>query len=172
MPNYQPFYTSFQELKVLYPKIDTLSLSTANVHGIYISKAEAEIHAWLSKKYTVPFTSSNIPPLIKSIAQDLSMYYLLRRIYTQNKKDLNPWVDEWKYARDMLKSLAEGDLLLTGNSGEVIDARTDQMQIWSNTTNYKPTMDNRAAESQRVNPDRLEDEQDEDDSFTSSSVLE
>ena len=171
MANYQPLYTSFQELKVLYPKIDTISLSTANVHGIYVSKAEGLIHSKLAKMYSVPFTSTNIPPIIKSISQDISMYYLLRRIYTQNKKDENPWVDEWKMAIDMLDELASGEMILVDNSGAVISARTDQTQIWSNVTDYKPAMDHRGPEWQRVDPDRLQDENDDDDDSRYSSNL-
>jgi hypothetical protein len=171
MANYKPFYTSFNELKELYPKIDSLSLSTANIHGIYVSKAEGYIHSKLAKMYTVPFTSSNIPPLVKSISQDLSMYYILRRIYTQNKKDKNPWIDEWKLAIDILDELASGEMVLVDNSGEVISARTDQTQIWSNVTDYKPTMDHRGPEWQRVDPDRLEDEDDADNNGKYSSIL-
>jgi phage gp36-like protein len=162
MFNYQPQYTNFDELVELYPKISTVSLTSANIHGIYISKAEGEINAKLAMRYTVPFSSDNVPPIIKSIAQDISMYYLLRRIYTQNKKDKNPWLEEWKAARDLLDELAKGESILVDNSGIALDTRTDQQQIWSSTSTYKPAMDHREPIFQRIDPDRLDDEWNED----------
>lgn len=171
MAQYRPFYTSFEELKQLYPKIDTISLTSANVHEIFISKAEGEINAKLANRYTVPFSRDAVPGVIKSIAQDLSMYFILRRVYTQNKKDKNPWLDEWKDARDMLDKLAEGTMVLVDNSGTVIGQSISQMKIWSNVTDFNPAMDHRGAEKQRIDPDRLEQEEDDDDSATFSSIL-
>lgn len=171
MAQYRPFYTSFEELKQLYPKIETISLTSANVNEIFISKAEGEINAKLANRYTVPFSRNTAPRIIKSIAQDISMYYVLRRVYTQNKKDKNPWLDEWKAARDLLDELAKGTMALVDNSGAVIGQSTTQMKIWSNVTDFTPAMDHRGAEKQRIDPDRIEQEDEDNDSATFRSIL-
>jgi len=170
--NYRPFYTSFEEIKQLYPKFEIVSLTTANVHGIYVLKAEGEINAKLANRYTVPFSRDNVPPVIKSIAQDLTAWYLLIRVYTQNKKDKNPWPDEWKKnADDLLEKLADGTMSLVDNSGNILGQSTSQMKIWSNTTDYNPAMDHRDSIEQRIDPDRIDDERDDDDLNTFNSRL-
>jgi phage gp36-like protein len=171
MAQYRPFYTTFQELKQLYPKIDTISLTSANINELFIAKAEGEINAKLASRYTVPFSRDAVPLVIKSIAQDISLYFILRRLYTQNKKDKNPWLDEWKEAREMLDELAKGTMTLVDNSGAVIGQSTTQMKIWSNVTDFNPAMDHRDVTKQRIDPDRLEQEEDDDDSATFSSIL-
>lgn len=165
MPNYKPRYTSFEDIKILFPKVSQTSLTAAQANGIFISKAENEIDGRLAVKYSIPFSSGAVPGLIKSMAQDLSFYYIGRRFFTQTVKDKNPWIATYKEDVDeLIKSILDGDTVIVDNSGSIIDTRTDQSQIWSNTTEYKPTFDHRDQTLQRIDPDRLEDEQDADDS--------
>lgn len=159
-------YTKAQELKLLFPKLDTgTSLTNTHINDIFVTKAEADIDSAVSKRYSLPFSST--PPLIKSLAQDLTMYYIARRYFTQNKKDKNDWVTEYRTnAFEVLDDLAKGDMLLLDGSKQVISARTDQNQIWSNvtdTTDYNPTMDERDPSSQRIDPRKLDDLDEVDD---------
>jgi len=159
-------YTNAQELEALFPKIVSItSFTQAEINEIFVTKAEADIDTVLSGRYSLPFSST--PPLIRSLAQDLSVYYVARRFYTQNAKDKNDWVDDFRTnAFDMLEKLREGEMNLLNSSKEVISTRTDLTQVWSNvtdTTDYNPTMDERDEIMQRVDPRLLDDLQDRDD---------
>jgi phage gp36-like protein len=158
-------YTNAQELELLFPKIISTSLTKADINEIFVTKAEADIDAAVSGRYTLPFSST--PPLVRNIAQDLTMYYVARRMYTQNAKDKNDWVDDFRAnAFDILDKIREGEINLITSSKEIISTRTDQVQIWSDasdTTDYNPTMDERDQILQRVDPRLLDDLQDRDD---------
>lgn len=158
-------YTNAQELELLFPKITSTSITQADINDLFVTKAEADIDAAISERYTLPFSS--IPPLIRSLAQDLTMYYVARRMYTKNKKDKNDWVDDFRTnAFDVLEKLREGEMNLINSSKEVISTRTDLTQVWSNvtdTTDYNPTMDERDEVLQRVDPRKIDDLNDQDD---------
>ena len=158
-------YTNAQELELLFPKIVSTSITQADINDLFVSKAESDIDAAISERYSLPFSST--PPLIRSLAQDLTMYYIARRMYTQNKKDKNDWVDDFRTnAFDMLEKLQKGEMNLLNSSKEVIATRTDLTQIWStntDTTDYNPTMDERDPVLQRVDPRKIDDLNDRDD---------
>ncbi len=159
-------YTTAQELEALFPKVvSTISFTQAEINEIFVTKAEADIDTAISGRYTLPFSST--PPLIRSLAQDLTLYYIARRFFTQNAKDKNEWVDDYRTnAFEMLEKLRDGKINLLNSSKEIISTRTDQTQIWSDatdTTDYNPTMDERDAILQRTDPRLLDDLQDRDD---------
>lgn len=168
--NYQPVYTSWQELKLLFPLLSTTSLTSAQVHGTFVAKAEGIINGRLAKKYTVPFSPA--PQQVKSMAQDLSFYYIMRRFFTQHaKKDDNEWLENYKTdVMDELIAINEGAAVIVDNSGSIIDVRTDQQQLWSDVEDYNPTMDNRNEIAQRIDPERIEDEY-EDDGLRGNAVI-
>jgi phage gp36-like protein len=168
--NYQPVYTSWEELKSLFPRLDTTSLDAAQVHGTFIAKAEGMINGRLAKKYTVPFSPA--PQQVKSMAQDLSFYYIMRRFYTQHaKKDENSWLENYREGViEELKAINDGSAVIIDNSGSIIDVRTDQQQLWSDVEDYNPTMDNRNEIAQRIDPERIEDEY-EDDGLRGNVVI-
>lgn len=161
--NYIPVYTSWNDLKVLFPQLSTTSLTAAQAHGIFVAKAEGIINGRLAKKYSVPFSPA--PQQIKSMAQDLSFYYIGRRFFTQHaKKDDNDWLVSYRDdTMEELKAIMEGNAVIVDNSGSVIGVRTDQEQIWSDVTDFNPTMDNRDEVNQRIDPDRIEQEFENDD---------
>lgn len=164
MPNYKPKYTSFERVRLLGPKwFESSSITQAQVNQNYTLKAESYIEGKLASKYIVPFTSSNIPPLVISMATDLTFYYVGRRFFTQTEKDKNPWINVYKDDVDeLLDGIMDGNTVLVDNSGSIIDVRTDQKQIWSNVSQYTPTMDHRDETEQRIDPDKIQDETDAD----------
>lgn len=164
MPNYKPKYTSFEKVRLLGPTwFASSSITQAQVHQNYASKAESYIEGKLANKYTVPFTSSNVPPLVESMSTDLTFYYIGRRFFTQTDKDKNPWINTYKNDVDeILKDIMKGNTVLVDVNGGIIDVRTDQQEIWSNVSGYNPTMDHRDETEQRIDPDKIQDETDAD----------
>lgn len=155
-------YTSWDEIKALFPRVEVSSLTESSVGSYFIPNAEAFVNQQLGRFYSLPFSAT--PPIVKAIAQNYCMYLIGRRFFSQGTKDSNKWVDEFKKdAYDLIASIVYSGSPLLDNSLQVISMATDREQIWSNTMDYTPTMDSRNPVDQHVDPDRLDDEDDADD---------
>ena len=55
----------------------TTTAVESSVVSQFIEDAESLVNGKLAKQYSVPFTSTGIPPLIKRISRDIAAYYCL-----------------------------------------------------------------------------------------------
>ena len=129
-------------------------LSDAAV-GLHITRAENIINHYLSKRYTVPFTT--VPPLIETLTIDIAAYFIMRSLVTKDSQNKNDWVDDLlKTAKEELKDLADGKRNLLDSSGTPI-AQLEVNDISSNRQGYTPVFDMDAVENQNVDSDLLTD---------------
>lgn len=152
-------YTSVEYIRYVVPEISSISTVTSLHLAHYAGKAQAEMNAKLSLRYSIPFTVDI--PILTTIATDLACYYALSRkplIGAASKAD--PWLDRFKEARDMLDKLADGTYELVDASNQVLGQRSDVMQFYSNTKGYQPTFDERDPEAWATDQDKLDDLED------------
>ena len=153
-------YTSVDRIYDLVPEIGSLhTLSSAQVVSAFATPAEAEIHGYIVRQYTVPVSPA--PDLLRSIADDLATYRILsRRVFTTEQLKASDWVERFKEALVLLKKIADGEVLLVDANGTLIAARTDVADATSNTKDYLPTFHEGGQMDQIVDPDKLDDLED------------
>lgn len=153
-------YTDSADIRKLFREVDSVPSFTDEDIEFYIRFAESEVDAKIATRYTLPF--SQTPPVIRSIATEKSLIKVLDRFFTGQTEGENDWRNVRKKECDaLLKDIVDGKMTLVDSAGAVIGARDDIHGILSSTSEYTPTFDHGNAIFQEVDPDRIDDEEDE-----------
>ncbi|GAH37273.1 unnamed protein product, partial [marine sediment metagenome] len=116
-----------------------------------IVKAEAEIRAAFSSDLLAALDAlENTPAIIKSLAEDIASYFVMRGLYTGRSPSINEWIEKYKEAKETLKKIAEGTLQIEG-----ITLKVGAVQ--SSTKDYKRTFDERDETNWETDPNKLGD---------------
>ena len=116
-----------------------------------IIKADAEIRAVFSSDLLAALNAlTETPAIIKSLAEDIASYYVMRGLYSGKMPSTNEWIDRYKEAKDNLEKIAEGNLQIEGISLKV-------GIIQSSTKDYKRTFDERDETNWKTDSDKLKD---------------
>jgi len=122
-----------------------------------IVKGDAEVRAAFSVDMLNAIdAASPLPDIIKSLAEDIASYFVMRGLYAGNTPSINDWIDRYKEAKETLKSIANGTTQIEGITVEV-------NEIQSTTKGYKPTFDERDEIHWDIDVDKLADLNDADD---------
>lgn len=142
-------YATFEELLLRDSTYHDYSPESVNSGTIYF--AERDVEARLAQGYTVPFTAAH--PTVKDLTLMESLWRLERDLSrkTQMREELDA-----RYGR----LLSGTEILMTGSGGLAPSGAA--LEPWSPLTDYKPTFDTRAPEDQRIDPDRQDAEEAED----------
>lgn len=94
----------------------------AESRGPFLESAEAEVEAWLSQRYTVPFSPA--PAMVKDLCVDLAYYKM--SIMQEGSDKLAQYVEK------RLKMLVDGEISLPGVP-ETADSTDDRAfaAVWS-----------------------------------------
>ena len=116
-----------------------------------IIKADAEIRAVFSSDLLAALNAlTETPAIIKSLAEDIASYYVMRGLYSGKMPSTNEWIDRYKEAKDNLEKIAEGNLQIEGIALKV-------GIIQSSTKDYKRTFDERDETNWKTDSDKLKD---------------
>jgi len=135
--------------------LTNLSMSANEVPAALLAKAiiksDAEIRAAFSSDLLAALDAlETTPAIIKSLAEDIASYFVMRGLYSGRSPSINEWSDKYKEARETLKDIAEGNLQIEG-----ITLKIGTVQ--SSTKDYKRTFDERDETNWRTDPNKLED---------------
>ena len=135
--------------------LTNLNMSATDVPSALLTKAiikaDAEIRAAFSSDLLAALDAlENTPAIIKSLAEDIASYYVMRGLYSGKMPSTNEWIDRYKEAKDTLEKIAEGNLQIEG-----ITLKVGTVQ--SSTKDYKRTFDERDETDWKIDPDKLED---------------
>ncbi len=135
--------------------LTNLNMASTDVPSALITKAivkgDAEIRAAFSADMlTAIDAASPLPAIIKSLAEDIASYFVMRGLYSGNTPSINAWVEKYKEAKETLKAIAEGTLQIEGIT-------VDVGAVQSSTKDYKRTFDERDETNWKTDPDKLED---------------
>ena len=135
--------------------LTNLNMASANVPSALltkaITKADAEIRAaFNADMLTAIDAASPLPAIIKSLAEDIASYFVMRGLYSGNTPSINVWIEKYKEAKETLKEIAEGTKQIEGITVEV-------GTVQSSTKDYKRTFDERDETCWVPDPDKLED---------------
>jgi len=116
-----------------------------------IVKADAEIRAAFSSDLLAALDAlETTPAIIKSLAEDIASYYVMRGLYSGKMPSTNEWIDRYKEAKDLLEKIAAGTLQIEGITLKI-------GPIQSSTKDYKRTFDERDETNWKTDPDKLGD---------------
>jgi phage gp36-like protein len=135
--------------------LTNLNMATAEVPSALLTKsiikAGAEIRAAFSSDLLAALDALVIlPAIIKSLAEDIASYYVMRGLYSGRMPSTNEWIDRYKEAKETLKDIASGMKQIEGITCDI-----DSLQ--SSTKDYKATFDERDETNWEIDPTKLED---------------
>jgi len=121
--------TSLSELVPNFLRQNTTTSDTAgtSMFSRHIDRAESVVNSAVSRLYSLPFitgtTTTNVPPILRTLSEDIACYYALRSAYTQDGASKNPYVDAYKVAMDTLNDIADGKIKLADTLGSLVAVR-------------------------------------------------
>jgi phage gp36-like protein len=135
--------------------LTNLNMATAEVPAVLLTKAiikaSAEIRAAFSFDLLTALDALTTPPaIIKSLAEDIASYFVIRGLYSGKSPSSNEWVEKYKEAKETLKDIAKGTKQIEG-------IFVDVGAIQSSTKDYKATFDERDETNWEVDSEKLED---------------
>ena len=135
--------------------LTNLNMSTNEVPAALLAKAiikaDAEIRAAFSSDLLAAIDAlETTPAIIKSVAEDIASYYVIRGLYSGKIPSTNEWIDRYKEAKETLKDIASGTKQIEGITVKV-------GAIQSTTKDYKRTFDERDETCWGPDPDKIED---------------
>lgn len=139
-------YLTLEEVRSAYKQIDesiTRGTLSEAVVELWIQNAENLINGILSMGFNVPFSSSAVPPLVKTLTYELFEYYWQKAVYTPTSTgDEVPWLYA-RYDRVMkiLYQIASGEIKLIGADGTIIEPERKTNLIVSNFEGQPPIFD-------------------------------
>ena len=148
--------TSLPQLLPFFYKGNTSTSDTAGValFSTQIDRAEGEVNSFLTARYSLPF--STVPPLVRSLTEDISCYYTVRAAYVHDGELQNKFKDDFKDAFVTLKSIRDGETKLALTDGSILPSRADDRYRCS-TEDYAPTFNHDDAKKWKTDQDRLDD---------------
>jgi phage gp36-like protein len=133
-------------------RIGSVTTITSATYALFLGKTEAVMNAMLAQQFTLPFTTN--VPLLTVVSEDVSTYYVLRRLFMEQIPNKSDWVEKFEEASILLDDVLTGmAVLLDVNATPVAPRNT----IWSNTQGYTPTMSEIPAEWWYMDPNKLMD---------------
>ena len=142
-------YCSTSAIYSILPKLpNTTTMSgysqCAVTLDVHIRRTDGLINGKCARRYSVPFTSTAVPPFIRTIAEDITAYYMMRSFYSQDAQNKNDWVVEHKEnALQFLDEIMKGEIDLVDTSGAAVPTQDEEIidQVSSNTQEFQPFFD-------------------------------
>jgi len=130
---------------------DSAGVDALNAH---ITRAESVVNSYNSSRYSLPFTT--VPPLVRTLSEDLASYFHIRGVSVQDGQRDNPWYTSYKLALEMLKDIKDGGMGLSLTDGSVLSPNSSS-KFLSSTDGYAQTFNLDAPENWDVDSDRKDE---------------
>ena len=152
-------YATVTSFSLLLPNVLKGNTTTSDTFGTamlssHIDRAENTVNAYLSTRYTLPFTS--VPPIIRTLSEDIACYYFIRASYVQDGQRKNEYQDSFKIAITTLENIRDGKTQLVLTDGTMVNPMSSNRYL-SSTKDYAPTFDLDSPRAWRTDYNRLED---------------
>jgi phage gp36-like protein len=141
---------SYCSITAIYSNLPQIpNTATANgyvrateVLNTHIRRVDGIIDGKCARRYTLPFNP--VPPMIRTIAEDMVSYYALRSFYSKDGQNKNEYLADFKdEAIVMLNMIMTGDIDLVDTNGSAVPVLTEEImdRVSSNTQDYQPFFD-------------------------------
>jgi len=154
MPSADLKYTSVSLMLLTQPIIGSVTTLTSQQMFIQGCMAESWLDAKLAKRFTFPLVGGPFP-LLETIATNLGLYFILRRLFSKERMNENNWVDSYKDdSIEICDMLLKGEIALVDASGTVIQSPVDQ--VFSDKSQFIPTFDEIPLTLQEIDDDKTD----------------
>lgn len=127
-------------------------LPEADIASHYLPFASGRLEGLLGAYFTVPFSSNNLTA--RDLTIDLAYLLILQR-----SKDSGDADALGRMLQSRLAALAKGTEAMITSSGETLIGAASENRVWGNTAPYDPVFNLLDSVSQKVDPDRLDEEE-------------
>jgi phage gp36-like protein len=128
--------------------------------GQSIEEAEALVNGYLGALYSVPFSSDDVPPIVRHIVTQIAVHLAYNAIYSGESIEGNPYAERYEKwnnnAYDTLKKLAAGEIAIVTEAGAVVAINTDGRSIKGTHSAYQPTFDRDDPSNWKVDADEMD----------------
>ena len=159
-------YATTSSIPLLLPFALKTNTTTGDVDGVavfskHIDRAESLVNSYLSIRYSSQVPSGGwglpwglewgnaataIPPVLRTLSEDITCYYFIRSTYVQDGERKNQYADSYKEAVKQLEQIRDGKTPLALTSGALLSHITTG-KIISSTQDYAPTFDEGSPEN-------------------------
>lgn len=94
------------------------------------------MNSYVGSRYSLPFTSTAVPPVLRSLSEDIACYFAIRGSFTQDGASRNDYADSYREAIEVLERIADGTIPLTYTNGSIVSAIS--ARIDSSSEGYTP----------------------------------
>lgn len=126
----------------------------------HITRAESVVNAYIGRRYSLPFivgtTTTNVPPILRTISEDLACFYAMRSSFNEDGKIKNPYLDSYQGAMSILEGIGLGTIPLTYTDGSEVPSAAASLAK-ATTRQYTPVFGLDNATSWRRDPDEVRD---------------
>lgn len=147
-------YATYEQFTAVY---SVKGVSEAEINSAWLPHGTLRVNEALGGYYTTPFSSNNWT------ARDLCIQYAYLGILVRTR---NPDDSKELLKQIMIRvtDITSGGkpMVMDDGANTILPDKNNQSESWSTTMDYKPAFDMRNAMDQRIDPDRLSDEWDED----------
>lgn len=126
----------------------------AAAFSAHIDRAEALVNSRLTNRFALPFTT--VPPLVRSMAEDIACFYALRAAIAQDGQVDNKQIERFASGFETLELVAGGKMGLAMTDGSAFSANSAN-RIKSSTLGYSPTFNLDEPKDWAIDEDRLSD---------------
>jgi hypothetical protein len=134
----------------------TFDTGTSALATKCITWAENEINKKLVKRYDITAFQTTVPPVLESIAEQLSIGMMYEQMSRGSKESLNRAEQIKKSAMDNLKDLSENKIGIADTAGSIISPRTGAKGVLDNTSGFTPTFAEDSPLNWEVDSDKLD----------------
>ncbi len=162
MPTLPVSYTTVDDMIDTFPAINSITNIASREQHFHAGHAEAIINSAISRRYNLPLSGSY--PILTAIATDFAVFRIISTFQSLTVGDGDrPFYQRFKQAKELLKKLVTGEMMLVNSAGVIEPGRDDVGEVWSTTEGYTPTMAEIPFSEQFVDPDKIENERDKRD---------
>ena len=157
--------TSISELIPNFLSGNTTSSDTAgtSIFSRHIDRAEGIVNGCVTARYSLPFitatTTTNVPPILRTITEDLACYFALRGAYTQDGQNKNAYYTDYKTAMETLDGIKNGTVKLAYTDGSLVPTVSTN-RFLSSTEGYTPVFGLDDPRVWKRDSDEIDDQED------------
>lgn len=158
-------YATTTSLSLLLPgyadgETTTVDEVAKNRFSKHIDRAESIVDAAIGRRYSLPFvsegatTTTNVPPVLRTITEDIASYYAMRASFSQDGKVKNPYLADYESAVEMLNAIMGGTMPMVYTNGSEVPANSVN-RFLSTTKDFRPVFGLDEATEWRRDPDEV-----------------
>lgn len=156
-------YCRPNNVRELYPKIDTISGMTNKKIQNRIQDMDNIINLRLGMRYSVPFPTgtSSFPPIIEFLSKHMTLIDILKNQTVKRAGDMPEWIEKREEQLEKLfAGLEAGSYSLVDSAGNAYTTVADG-KIWGSMADYHPVFSLLDYEEQQVDTDWIDELEDE-----------